>query len=271
MSAARMSLICWIVYGVMCVAFLPLALGILAVPGLPHAARIPVAVVVVAILWWGPFAYAMYLSGVLKNGDKRLLKRGRHCTAEVLSVKRTNVYVRTGDWRYANRVYKYRLRVNPPGRRPYETDCSTCIDGIGQGEVVGVAVSPHNRKRVAIEPESRSADLSYQRFSSGSGDVGIVVDTRRPDPPSPTAERIKELTKLSGLHKEGEIDDAVYAQERNRLLGEWREAIDGEPTTDDGFIRELAKLSRLHKLGELDDAVYERERTRILGEWHGST
>jgi hypothetical protein len=156
MSAGRISLICWIFYGVMCVAFLPLAYGIDRLRLLPGTAGLILAIVVVAALWWGPFGYAMYLSmAVTKNGDRRLLKRGTRGTAVVLSARATSTVIQSGEsaWQ-APGVYKYRLRVSVPGREPYEADCGICLPGLQVGQTVDVAVSPHNRKRVTIAPRT---------------------------------------------------------------------------------------------------------------------
>src|SRR4051812_50065253 len=91
MSAGRISLICWIFYAVMCAAFLPLAYGIERLHLLPGTAGLVLAIVVVAVLWWVPFGYAMYLSMAgTKNGDRGLLKRGCRVTAGVLSARETN-------------------------------------------------------------------------------------------------------------------------------------------------------------------------------------
>jgi hypothetical protein len=40
----------------MSLAFLPLFAGIMAISSIPHGIRIPLAVIVVVLLWWGPFA-----------------------------------------------------------------------------------------------------------------------------------------------------------------------------------------------------------------------
>jgi hypothetical protein len=154
MTVSRISTACWIFFGVMCLAFLPLGVGILAIlHALPGTLRFVLTAVVVIALWWGPFVYAMYLSlAVIRNGDRRLLKRGIAGTAEVLSAKATNTVIQEGEFAWqAPRVYKYGLRVSIPGRRPYDTSCSICVAGIRTGSTVNVAVSRHNRKRVTID------------------------------------------------------------------------------------------------------------------------
>ncbi len=156
MTVTRMSTLCMVVFVVMCVAFLPIALGIFAVHALPGPVRVTGAIAVVVLLWWGPFAYYLYLTlTVIKNGDRRLLRRGVRGTAVVLAVTRTNTYIRTGSVSTSvpARVYKYRLEVRVPGWEPYETDCAICATGFGEMSRVDVAVAPHNRKRVAIDVE----------------------------------------------------------------------------------------------------------------------
>jgi hypothetical protein len=95
----------------------------------------------------------MYLAlAVMRNGDRRTLRRGVRGTAEVLTAKATNTVIQEGEFAWqAPRVYKYRLRVTLPGHLPYETSCSICASGIRPGEVVDVAVGRHNRKRVTID------------------------------------------------------------------------------------------------------------------------
>src|SRR5215472_13143908 len=84
-SVSKIMVACWVVFVAMSVAFLPLGLVITHIHALPVAARAVLAVVVVGGLWWGPFVYAMYLSiAVMRNGDRRLLRRGIAGTAQVL-------------------------------------------------------------------------------------------------------------------------------------------------------------------------------------------
>lgn len=235
MTVQRISLTCWIVFGVMCLAFLPLGTGILAIHALPVAARVVLAVVVAGGLWWGPFAYGMYLSmAAVKNGDRRLLKRGKPGTAVVLSAKATNEVIQSGEFAWeAPRVYKYRLKVSLPGRSAYETSCSICAAGIREGSQVHVAVSPHNRKRVTIDvgqgskggasrPRPVLSDLGEARAFPADA-PGVTFSTHQPahsQPSSPDAERISELTKLGQLHSQGVLTDAEFAAEKARVLGE---------------------------------------------------
>jgi hypothetical protein len=153
MTVGKLSGLCWTIFGVMCLGFLPLAIGIMDIHAIPTTPRLVLMIVVVLIAWWGPFAYAMYLAmAVMRNGDRRLLKRGIHATAGVLSAKATNTVIQEGEFAWqAPRVYKYRLLVNIEDRPPYETSCSICASGIRPGSVVDVAVGRLNRKRVTID------------------------------------------------------------------------------------------------------------------------
>gem|GEM_PF-3205172 len=234
MTVQKISLTCWIVFGVMCLAFLPLGAGILAIHALPAVTRVVLAVVVAGGLWWGPFAYGMYLSmAAVKNGDKRLLKRGKAGTAVVLSAKATNEIIQSGEFAWeAPRVYKYRLKVSLPGRSAYETSCSICAAGIREGSVVHVAASPHNRKRVTIDvgqgseggagrPRPVLSDPGEARAFPAGG-PGVTFSTRQParSGPSSSAARISELTSLGQLHSRGVLTDAEFAAEKARILGE---------------------------------------------------
>jgi hypothetical protein len=238
MTVGKISTVCWIVFVLMSLAFLPLGIGIVILPpihALPIVVRVVLAVLVVGCLWWGPFVYGMYLTTtVIKNGDQRLFKRGTSGTAVVLSAKETNMVVQSGefDWQ-APRVYRYRLRVSIPGKDPYETNCSICFAGIREGSTVDVAVSPRNRMRVAIRVGQGRKDgvgVPGPRPGGGAearifpnGTVGITPD---PIPAGPghllsaAAERIDALIKLSRLHSQGVLTDAEFAAEKARILSQ---------------------------------------------------
>jgi hypothetical protein len=153
MTVGKISGLCWTVFVVMSLGFLPLAFGIMQVHAIPTGPRVALMLVVVIAAWWGPFVYGMYLAlAVMRNGDRRTLRRGVRGTAEVLTAKATNTVIQEGEFAWqAPRVYKYGLRVTLPGHVPYETSCSICASGIRPGEVVDVAVGRHNRKRVTID------------------------------------------------------------------------------------------------------------------------
>ena len=153
MTVGKISGLCWTIFVVMSLGFLPLAFGIMQLHAIPTGPRLALMLVVVIAAWWGPFAYAMYLAlAVMRNGDRRTLRRGVRGTAEVLTAKATNTVIQEGEFAWqAPRVYKYGLRVTLPGQVPYETSCSICASGIQPGEVVDVAVGRHNRKRVTID------------------------------------------------------------------------------------------------------------------------
>jgi hypothetical protein len=235
MTVSKISAACWIFFVVMCVAFLPLGAGILAIHALPLTVRVVLAIVTVIVVWWGPFVYAMYLSiAVMRNGDRRLLGRGIAGTAEVLSAKATNTVISAGefDWQ-APRVYKYGLRVSIPGRPPYETSCSICAAGIRERSVVNVAVSRHNRKRVTIDVGQASknraggsrpapgAGAAAQRFPAA--DTRVIRDMGpvwQEFPPSRDNQRMAALTQLGQLRNQGVLTDAEFAAQKARILAE---------------------------------------------------
>jgi hypothetical protein len=153
MTVGKISGLCWTVFGVMCLGFLPLAVGIMQLHAIPTGPRVALMLAAVIALWWGPFGYAMYLAlAVMRNGDRRTLRRGIRGTAEVLTAKATNTVIQEGEFAWqAPRVYKYGLRVTLPGQIPYETSCSICASGIRPGSVVDVAVGRRNRRRATID------------------------------------------------------------------------------------------------------------------------
>ena len=153
MTVGKISGLCWTVFGVMCLGFLPLAIGLMHIDAIATGPRLALTLVVVIAVWWGPFGYAMYLAlAVMRNGDRRMLRRGIRGTAEVIAAKEDNTVIQEGEFAWqAPRVWKYRLRVTVGGRPPYETICTICASGIRPGSVVNVAAGRLNRKRVTID------------------------------------------------------------------------------------------------------------------------
>jgi Short C-terminal domain len=210
----------------MCAAFLPLTLALDSIRVLPDTFRLAGAITLVGALWWGPFAYAMYLGmAVTLNGDRRLLRRGVRGTAVVLGARATNTFVQKGGgpWQ-ASRVYKYRLRVSIPGRSPYETDCAICAAGIREGSTVGVAVSRHNHRRVTIDVgQAGDHAPGAATYTLPAGGTIVTIDARpahESGEPATDAERIAELTQLGRLHDQGVLTDAEFASEKARVLGQ---------------------------------------------------
>jgi hypothetical protein len=211
MTVGRMSVVCWVTFVAMSVLFLPgfalaVVIGDATVPVLGWLAG-----VVVAVLWWGSFGYAMYLSQVvMRRGDPRLRKRGIRGTAEVLSAERTNTVIQEGEFEWqAPFVYKYHLRVSLPGKEPYDTWCRICMAGIAEGDVVQVAASPHNRARVTIVP----GGSGRQSRESASAFLEAMPTTDEDD-------RLDQLSRLGDLHERGVLTDDEFAAEKARLLGE---------------------------------------------------
>jgi hypothetical protein len=243
MTVGRILVVCWTVYGVMCAAFLPLGAAIYITHLLPAPALIVVIVIVVGALWWGPFAYAMYLSiAVMKNGDRRLIRRGIRGTAVVLRARATATTIHTSGSSWQNsRVYSYRLRVTVPGREPYETKCSLCASWITEGSTVDVAVSPHNHKRVMIDVGQASGEMRpavpHGHVLTIDGLTTYAAPQAADDEPQDTpgwhqgqpesrpqpvtnADLVAELTQLGRLHRDGVLTDEEFATAKARLLGE---------------------------------------------------
>ena len=233
MTVGKISAACWIVFGVMCLAFLPLGYGIMQLHALPHGARVALAIVVVVGVWWGPFVYGMYLAmAVMRNGDRRLLRRGIQGTAEVLSAKATRTVIQEGEFAWeAPRVYKYRLRVSIPGKAPYETDCAICASSIHEGQVVHVAVSRHNRHRVTIDVgQGSKGGPRRPRLVAGAGTMtpaspasGVAVSSAfggDDESQVSEAQRISLLTQLGRLHSQGVLTDDEFAAQKAQILGE---------------------------------------------------
>jgi len=208
MTVGKISAVCWTVFVVMSVAFLPLAIAIDRISVLPGALRLPLAIGVVAVLWWGPFAYAMYLAiAVMNRGDRRLLRHGVRGSAVVLSARGTNTYIRVGGgYGSGSRLWKYRLRVSVPGRPPYETTYSICAAGFAKGQTIEVAVGRRNPKRVTFVPGARTTVWPYVPAASA--------------PPSPRARLVEELAELGRLHGEGVLTDTEFAAAKARILDE---------------------------------------------------
>lgn len=229
MTVGRLSVACWVVFVAMSIGFLP-GLALAAVVGESSPFLGYVAAVVVFVVWWGPFVYAMYLSQiVMRKGDPRLLKRGVRGTALVLDAKQTNTVIQSGEFEWqAPFVYRYQLRVSLPGKAPYETYCRICLSGIQEGSNVAVAVSPHNRKRVTIDPGSVTADAGYGagtwdtttfRFDPVTGAPAPRPPTAPAPHPTPEDARLDALTQLADLRDRRALTDAEFEAEKARLLG----------------------------------------------------
>ena len=236
MTVGKISVACWVFFVVMSVAFLPLGLGVVqALPALPVAARLAAAFLVVGALWWGPFGYAMYLAlAVMRNGDRRLLKRGIHGTAVVLSAKRTRTVIQEGEFAWeAPRVWKYRLRVTIPGRAPYETDCSICVPNLREGTVVNVAAAPHNHRRVTIDVGQDGKDgprvprpvpgqaptVVVRGVPAGAAAFGTSWNPAAGQT-ADEAQLVGLLTQLGQLHRQGILTDSEFAAQKAQLLDE---------------------------------------------------
>jgi hypothetical protein len=244
-----LNLLVWIWFGLMSAGFLPLCLLASQVPG-PAAVHVVLYVFIIGVLWWGAFGYGMYLSMAgMGGGDKRLLKRGIRGTARILAVKGTNTYINgQSDFGYAGRrVYRYTLQVELPGRQPYETYVSVASHQFQEGQTVQVAAAPHNRKRVAIDAaasaqqtrgtatrwhaatpqdavpqQSRRGTAGHGdsgHRSSGHGNGGQGNGGHGNGGHGDESERLRQLSELGRLRKEGVLSDEEFATEKARILG----------------------------------------------------
>lgn len=259
MSVGKIMIACWVAFIVVTGAIRPIWTAILGIRALPHSTAVALALLVIAVLWGGSFGYGMYLAfAVIRNGDRRLLRRGVKGTAQVLSRKMTNTTIQSGgyDWQ-APRVYKYRLRVSLPGRAPYDTTLSICAAGIQEGSVVTVAAARFNRKRVTVDvgqgarkgasvpspaagmARRSRADVRVQAFGAGGPAQGFGADgpaqgfgagapafTSRLDSiraaqgEAGDAQRMNVLAQLGQLHRDGVLTDAEFAAQKAQILSD---------------------------------------------------
>ena len=258
---------CWAFFGIMSLAFLPLGFAVMHLHALPVAPRLVLAFLVVGALWWAPFAYGMYLAlAVLRNGDRRLLKRGIHGTAEVLAAKPTNTVIQAGEFAWqAPRVWKYRLRVSIPGRAPYETDCSICAAGIAKGSAVNVAVSPRNHHRITIDVGQGSEDgARVPGPVPGQGTVGQGL------PANVRAVALGDLVR-QGLPAGAQTVTLGDLMDRSLAAGTptvtfGGPAGQGLPAAEAQRISQLAQLGQLHRQGVLTDSEFEAQKAEVLGQ-----
>jgi hypothetical protein len=191
------------------------------------------------------FVYAMYLSlSVIRNGDRRLLKRGIRGTATVLQAHRTNTVMQAGEFEWmAPWVWRYHLQVTIPNVEPYETVVSICAE-VAEGQQVDIVAAPHNHKRVTIDvgqggkrkdwrsaagtptagtptagmPTS-SGSLKFSLPSSASVPGDSAPDDSRVDD-SRADDSISKLERLANLHERGVLTDDELAAEKRKVLGD---------------------------------------------------
>jgi hypothetical protein len=234
MTIGQINAICWTVFIAGCVLLAPVLLVAIAT----HAV---ILIALYAVLWWAPFVYGMYLElAVVRNGDRRLLRRGVSGTAAVLSAKATNEVIQEGEFAWeAPRVYKYKLLVSLPGKEPYQTSCRICAAGIRAGQTVTVVAARHNHKRVTIDVgqgqpggQRRPAPVAAPVVASSVAGPGRVSGSRTGrvsgfagsgvglTVPSTESERLSTLEQLGRLHQQGVLTDAEFAEQKARILSE---------------------------------------------------
>jgi hypothetical protein len=264
MTIGKMTTACWVVFGIMCLGFLPLILADYAIPGLPPAVHLLLAILTVGILWWGPFGYGMYLAQAgIGKGDRRLLKRGIHGTALVLKADMTGMMIGGApemglSGRFA---YRYHLRVTLPEGRPYETYCMICASNIQEGQTVNVAASPHNRKRVTIDVgQGKSKGKGKPDRVPQPGIRHPVIGDDRAVPQSGIRHPVIEDSILSSQRH---LKDTGPKSKQNTYRGSTH---DTSRSDNASRIRLLAELGKLHRDGVLTDAEFAAEKARLLGQ-----
>lgn len=297
MNVQRMQAALWVVF----VAFSLLgpacaALGF-STTAVPHPLGIAFGIAAL-IIWWGAFGYAMYLSmAAVKNGDKRLLARGIKGTAVIERSKVTGEIIQTGGYEWESpRVIKYWLEVTLPGKKPYKTTCSVCCDEFQQGQVVQVAASRWNPKRVAIDLGQLAAAGKAMRAGGVSfGGIGtdptysMDADPQLRGPGSSHGTTIT-LGGAGGQVVIPNLDQLEAAAEHlGRNVQAGRDALDGVDlgtfggahvvvdgqevgdhrggggSSETERVAALSKLADLHHSGALTDQEFAAEKARLIG------
>lgn len=263
MSVGKIMIACWVGFIVVTGAIEPIFKGILGIHALPRSIAIALALLVVAALWGGSFGYGMYLAfAVIRNGDRRLLRRGVAGTAQVLSRKITNTSIQSGgyDWQ-APRVYKYRLRVTLPGRAPYDTTLSICAAGIHEGSTVTIAASRLNRKRVTVDV----GQGARKGARKGAGQGASV-------PSQPRAYRHASPEFLAGGPAAQEFRAAAAPAFADlnpggpaRVFADLNQG-GHDQAADAQRLSMLAQLGQLHSQGVLTDAEFAAQKAQILSD-----
>lgn len=286
MNVQRMQVALWTLFVAFSILAIPIGGIALGSDDIPHPLGVAIAVGA-GVLWWGSFAYAMYLVMVaVKNGDRRLLKRGIHGTAVITSAKVTNETINGNDQGWGgDQVYKYGLQVTLPGDKTYATSCSICSYGLQVGQTVPVAASKWNKARVTIDvgqgKTKGTVPDAIGAFGGGSATpAGTKYDATGRlhlnvpgDPLSdPAMADIKHL--VDGL-RENIAHGAPPTQGLD--LGHAQVFVSGQQVSGQALgrhagsngeterVEALAKLSALHDSGALTDAEFASEKARLLG------
>ena len=148
MTVGKISGLCWTVFVVMSLGFLPLAYGIMQLHAIPTGPRVALMLVVVIAAWWGPFVYGMYLAlAVTRNGDRRTLRRGIRGTAEVFS---------SGGKALGERMDDTFVRIHPTRIISF---------GIEPGETRARSVHP-DLHPLATDEERRALEARFSEISA---------------------------------------------------------------------------------------------------------
>jgi hypothetical protein len=132
---------------------------------------------------------------------------------------------------------RYKLRVQPDGEAPFETETKLKDDqlfglhAVGVGSTVIVVFDPEDHTRVLIDvpatkaqarrggrPTVLSGDNIAAFFATdAAGRAAVIAGAQAGAPSSGVAD---ELTKLADLHDRGVLTDAEFETQKKQLLGE---------------------------------------------------
>jgi hypothetical protein len=257
--AGRISALCWLVFAAMCGAVYPLVNAVVtALPGAPG----DVLLALIIGCWWVPFGYALYLGqAVMRNGDRRLLRRGIAGTARVLAGQQTSLTISAGEhWWQAPQVYRYDLLVSVPGRAEFETRCLLCASGISPGSTVPVAVSPRNHRRVMIDVGQAEPSQPEPSQPEPSQPALARPEFARPEFARP--EFAQPEFAQPGLAQPGFRSPELAEPELAAPELAEREFAPAGPAS--ARLEALSRLGRLHREGVLTDDEFAVEKARIL-------
>jgi hypothetical protein len=170
------------------------------------------------------------LLGDTSKLEAQLRDRGRRAPAEVLECS-VSATISDGSnlAMTVQAVCKLRVRVEPPGEAPFETEVK---QRFGQFAIP----SPGTRVEVLYDPEDRGkvvvASDSVTTAQAAGMPVGELMERAMTDPagfrdemlghagaaPEP-ADPLTQLERLAALRQRGALTDAEFEEQKKRLLG----------------------------------------------------
>jgi hypothetical protein len=165
-------------------------------------------------IWFAVSLVLLTVYGVITWSVRRRRRRAEHLLrvglpgfARILEAEGTGVSVNHRP------QVRLRLRVELPGRAPYETELREVLpflglESVGPERRVPVVVDPENPQELIID-WSGAASVSAARSAQDSG---------RPSPASSSVST--RLARLQQLRDAGQITSDEYASQRQRILTE---------------------------------------------------